>query len=123
MPSEEKDESNFLALEPNGRSSGFKIAGASSNHVMVQQEDAERRTVAWSAEEHRNESLDADGEDDPEYINDSGVGFDVPLGIRKAGGAIEPLNVELEEPMEVDGAEVKYFGKPESIPSHVGQLV
>ena len=70
--------------------------------------------------------VDADGEDDPEFVNDSGIAFEVPLGLRKSDGTIVPIAAEeRDEAMEMDGVETnnQFFGRPEPIPSNVRKLV
>lgn len=116
-----------------------------NKQAEAQAEDAIKRNIAWDAESGLD--ADADGEDDPDYVegvfvgnaNDSGVEFPVPLGIRMEDGGIRPLPLELiksgstrrqsdsahsNDAMEVDeGAETHYAGYSEKVPSHAGALV
>lgn len=123
LPSEEKDESQFLALELKTSALGSNKIGSRNNQLEAQREDAENRTVAWNAEGTGLTDLDAEGEDDPDYVNDSGIAFEEPLGRRMSDGDILPLKAGSEDHLETDQPEVRFFGKPEVVPSHVGQLV
>lgn len=118
-------------------------ASLRQKQAEAQAEDAIKRNVAWDAEAGLD--VDADGEDDPDYadgvfvgnVDDSGVEFPVPIGIRMEDGEIKPLPLEFiktrssprqsnsaNSAMEVDeGAERHYAGYPEKVPSHAGALV
>ena len=70
--------------------------------VQIQIEDAQARVVVWDGEQAiaggYDDSLDAEGEEDPDYaidksINDSGIEMKVGLlGIRTEGGTVVPIS-------------------------------
>ena len=70
--------------------------------MELQVKDASERNVIWDAE-HGLGDADAEGEDDPDYVdgvfvggskvNDSGVEILVPIGIRNEEGAIMPIKL------------------------------
>lgn len=71
-----------------------------AQQVELQVKDASERNVIWDAE-HGLGDADAEGEDDPDYVdgvfvggskvNDSGVEILVPIGIRNEEGVIVPI--------------------------------
>lgn len=71
-----------------------------AEQAKVQARDAIERNVVWDAE-YGLGGADADGEDDPDYVdgvfvggkgvNDSGVEILVPIGIRNEEGVVIPL--------------------------------
>lgn len=119
IPNGEEDGSEFIALDSIVKGVNSYQAGSRSAQIDVQRKDALKRVVAWSAESNLTDR-DAEGEDDPEYVNDSGIGFGEPLGKRGADGVIKPTE---NDTMETDEPEIRYFGKPEVVPSRVGELV
>ncbi|KAF7966376.1 hypothetical protein HWV62_38893 [Athelia sp. TMB] len=70
--------------------------------VQIQMEDAQARVVVWDAEQAiadgYDDSLDAEGEEDPDYaidksVNDSGIDMKIGLlGIRTEGGNVVPIS-------------------------------
>ena len=96
-----------------------------SREAEAQRADAEQRRVLWDAEDSRLADADAEGEDDPEYVNDSGIVFVEPLGVRTDDGAIRPItaeDVDAMSAMDLDEDE-QIFGKPDFEPKKLGQLV
>lgn len=107
-----------------------------AQQAQTQEKDAIERKVVWDVE-HGLGDIDAEGEDDPDYIdvvggkfNDSGVDFAMPLGIRNEEGTIVPLastkeGMRLDTAMDVDGApqEALFLGLIEVAPSRAGALV
>lgn len=94
-----------------------------------QLDDADDRNIAWSGEDNVElVDMDADGEDDPEYIQLSDGTYEkkllleapdivTPVGIKNDHGIIEPL------PMEVDQSEVCFVGVTEVVPARLAELV
>ncbi|THH03421.1 hypothetical protein EW145_g6266 [Phellinidium pouzarii] len=126
IPNNENNDSQFLGIEvvpKNGLGglSGVTDSGYRSKQLEAQRKDAEERVFAWSAEDPRWTDADAEGEDDPEDINDSGIGMDGLLGMRKADGSIIPLDGNGIDAMETDD-DVQFYGRPEIVPSRVGEL-
>lgn len=91
-----------------------------------QLDDADDRNIAWSGED--NVDMDADGEDDPEYVQLSDGTYEkrplleapaivTPVGIKNDHRVIEPL------PMEVDQSEVCFVGVTEVVPARLAELV
>ncbi|KAJ3513750.1 hypothetical protein NLJ89_g2778 [Agrocybe chaxingu] len=76
-----------------------------------QQEDAEKRNIAWAVEDsvELGNDVDAEGDDDPDYIRQPDGSYQsadvvVPIGIRNKDGSIETL------PADVRDEEVRYDG-------------
>ncbi|KAH8117033.1 DNA-binding protein [Phellopilus nigrolimitatus] len=127
IPNGENNDSEFYCMEHvskggTGGLSGTIDSGTRSRQVEAQRKDAEERIVAWNAEDLRWTDADADGEEDPDFVNDSGISLKGPLGMRKTDGSIVPIENQEEDTMETDAIDVQFFGKPEIAPSHVGQL-
>lgn len=125
-------------------------ASLRAQQVREQAKDAVDRNIVWEAEHGlaADGDADADGEDDPDYVDgifvgngkvdDSGVDFTVPVGIRMDDGEIKPLPVEPPRTrsktkqsapgnaMEVDRAasvEAYFGGVSEDVPLRAGALV
>ncbi|KAF8743650.1 hypothetical protein AX14_001704 [Amanita brunnescens Koide BX004] len=93
-----------------------------------QVDDADDRNIAWSGEDNVElVDMDADGEDDPEYVQLSDGTYEkrpvleapdivTPIGIKNDRGIIEPL------PMEVDQSEVCFVGVTEVVPTGLAEL-
>ena len=123
LPSEEKNDDHFAGIVsvPNtGVAGPICTSSGRAEQIETQKKDAEDRVVAWTVEDSRLTDMDAEGEDDPEYFNDSGI---VMLGRRNPDGTIEPLQERDDDAMDMDEAEVQFFGHREPVPSHVGKLV
>lgn len=126
IPNDESNDSQFVGIVSSSKAGICDQSGSNdpvyrSRQIEVQKKDAEERVVAWNAESSRWGSEDAEGEDDPDYVNDSGVAMGAPLGLRKSDGTIIPL--EEKEAMDMDESETpQFFGRPEVPPSHVRQL-
>ena len=128
IPNSDHDDQGALGSE-SVSSSTFRSSGkdqsSRSQEVEAQRIDAEQRRVVWDAEESRLTDADAEGEDDPDYANDSGVAFVEPLGVKTDDGTIRPVTAEDFETanaMDVDENE-QFFGKPDYEPERLGQLV
>lgn len=127
IPNGEEDDSEFLGVDSvsaNTFKSARKSQGERSRQVEIQRADADARRVIWDAEDLRMDA-DAEGEDDPDFVNDSGVAFVEPLGVRISDDSIRPLtdeDIEAADAMECDGNE-PFLGKPDFEPERLGQLV
>ena len=131
IPNDEKDDFEFLGVESVADST-FKSSSKNreersrSHQVEAQKVDAEARRVIWDAEDSRLTDADAEGEDDPDYVNDSGVELVEPLGVKTDDGNIRPLtaeDIEAANAMDVDDGEEQFFGRPDFEPERLGQLV
>lgn len=93
--------------------------------IEAQRKDAEQRVVVWDAENAafpRLSDEDAEGDPDPDFVNDSGVDFQNPIGQRDANGSIIPL--KQQDAMDVDmDLQAEFRGKAEIPPSRVGKMV
>lgn len=113
----------------------------------IQAQDAEARVVVWDAEKAVDGDLDAECEDDPDYVvdksvNDSGIGMmGALLGIRSEDGVVVPINTAkvgaASSTGTVDGSratgpivlntddieEAQYVGTSEDVPLNAGALV
>lgn len=112
-------------------------ASIRAQQSKVQAEDAINRRVVWDAENGMGDNdADAEGDDDPDYIdgvfvgegkmNDSGVEIMAPIGIRMEDGMIKPLSASDKAAlMDVDGAsqEMHFEGRAEYVPPRAGELV
>lgn len=98
-----------------------------AHQAEEQSMDAAKRNVVWSVEEAvEPEDLDAEGDDDPDYIQLPDGSYEkidgqkadlTPVGMRNESGEIVPLDV----PMEVD--ETYFNGVAEVIPKCLNELV
>ncbi|EJD02237.1 DNA-binding protein [Fomitiporia mediterranea MF3/22] len=127
LPNDAIDESQYLGIEEVTKKGFGALQRATdttgrSRQLEDQRKDAEERKFAWSAEDSKLTNDDADGEADPDYINDSGIGFGGLLGLRKADGSIAPIEREADDAMDIDESSVKFFGKPDVTPTKLGQL-
>ncbi|KAJ7154281.1 HORMA domain-containing protein [Mycena filopes] len=73
-------------------------ANIRAEQAAKQVKDAESRNIVWSADAsvEVDDLLDADGEDDPDYVRGPDGTF-VPLGVRNEDGVIEPIPMDTEE--------------------------
>ncbi|KAJ7161498.1 HORMA domain-containing protein [Mycena crocata] len=72
-------------------------ASLRAEQAAKQSKDAESRNVVWSADGTVvGDDVDAEGEDDPDYVRNPDGSF-VPIGVRNEAGVIEPLPVDFEE--------------------------
>jgi hypothetical protein len=108
LPSADDDSAPFLGISSGVPSSSSGIGWGSGltpdQETDVQMKDANSRNLIWSAEDGlTGDDMDAEGEDDPDYISlrrvdDSGVEFfeyvPVPIGMRNEEGEIVPMEVE-----------------------------
>ncbi|KAF8623560.1 hypothetical protein AX15_006330 [Amanita polypyramis BW_CC] len=88
--------------------------------------DAHDRAVAWSGEDSVEAvDMDADGEEDPEYVrlpdgsfekNLSNTDVITPVGVKNNDGIVEPLQ------MDVDRNEACFGGVAEVVPSKLAEL-
>ncbi|TDL24968.1 DNA-binding protein [Rickenella mellea] len=125
LPSVENNEAQYAGCASLG---GISISAPSSTaaaakQAELQRKDAECRAIVWDAEKISALSdLDADGEVDPDYADDSGIGFSIPLGVRMPDGTIAPISPS-DDSMQIDPeAEAEYCGQREIAPSRVGRL-
>jgi meiosis-specific protein HOP1 len=103
LPSTEDNDAAFTGTTT-GASAPSLTPLQEANHraqqVELQTKDASERNVVWDVE-HGLGDADAEGEDDPDYVdgvfvggskvNDSGVEILVPIGIRNEEGVIVPI--------------------------------
>lgn len=128
IPNGENNDSQYLGIESIGRE-GLDTVRASvdpearSVQIGIQRKDAEERGVAWSVEDPRWSDEDAEGDDDPDFVNDSGIVLDRPLGLRGPNGDIDPMNTQAADGMDTDEPDAKFMGKPDVAPDRLGQLV
>ncbi|PAV23827.1 meiosis specific hop1 [Pyrrhoderma noxium] len=125
IPNGEDDAQEFLGFRSFPKGQEIKLASqvkARSMQTDSLMKDAEERMVAWNAEDPRWTDEDAEGDPDPDYVNDSGIAIDVPLGIRKGDGTIIPKLRNGDVDMETSNNDAHYYGKPEVVPDRVGQL-
>ena len=126
IPNGEDDSREFLGFRSFQKGQEVKLASqvkARSMQTDALMKDAEERMVAWNAEDPRWTDEDAEGCPDPDYVNDSGIAIDVPLGIRKGDGTIIPNLQNGDVDMETSNNDTHFYGKPEVVPDRVGQLV
>lgn len=126
IPNGEDDSREFLGFRSFQKGQEVKLASqvkARSMQTDALMKDAEERMVAWNAEDPRWTDEDAEGCPDPDYVNDSGIAIDVPLGIRKGDGTIIPKLRNGDVDMVTSNNDAHYYGKPEVVPDRVGQLV
>ncbi|KAJ7024255.1 HORMA domain-containing protein [Mycena alexandri] len=72
-------------------------ANVRAEQVAKQAKDAESRNIVWSADAAvEGDDVDADGDDDPDYIRGPDGSF-MPLGVRNEDGIIEPIPMDTEE--------------------------
>ncbi|KAL5529555.1 hypothetical protein ACEPAG_5540 [Sanghuangporus baumii] len=126
IPNDEKDDSQYLGIgeitnKGFSGSQGQSDAELRAKQVKTQQKDAENRKLAWNVEDFRWNDDDAEGENDPDYANDSGIAIINPLGLRQADGSIVPHQDGKDDAMDVE-CPVRFFGKPDIVPSRVGEL-
>jgi hypothetical protein len=131
LPSADDDSAPFLGISSGGPSSnsGFGLGSGlpPDQETDVQMKDADSRNLIWNAEDGlAGEDMNADGEDDPDYmsvkrIDDSGIEFfeyvAVPIGRRNEEGEIVPM--ELEPEVESGGV---YGGVEERVPGRVRDM-
>lgn len=128
IPNGEENDSQFagfVSVKGGGRNGpvGTSDPNARYKQIDTQKKDAEERVIVWHAEDPKFNDLDAEGEEDPDFFNDSGIGLEGPLGMRKADGSIVPIIEQPDEAMEMDEADNQIFGRPEPVPSHIRKLV
>ena len=105
-------------------------ANLRSRQAEQQSVDATERNVVWAVEEAIEcNDLDAEGDDDPDYVRLPDGSYEkvirrdleppimAPIGVRNSSGEI----VSLPETMGVD--EVHFNGDPEAIPTCLDQVV
>ncbi|KAI5120474.1 hypothetical protein M0805_006494 [Coniferiporia weirii] len=127
IPNGDENDTQFTGVEHvpkggNGDLQSARYSSSRSRQLDAQRQDADERVVAWNAEDPRWTDADAEGEDDYEFADDSGIGLDGPLGMRKADGSVVPFDANSANAMDADEADVHYFGRPEMAPSHVKHL-
>lgn len=97
-----------------------------AQQIEQQEKDAEMRNLVWSAETDTADlDMDAEGEDDPDYVRQPDGSFLrvcdshilVPIGIRNGDGIIESITAPKPT------AEAVYGGAPEPVPMHLSDLV
>lgn len=129
IPNSDHDDPGALATDAVSSStfrSSNKVQNSRSREIDAQQADADRRRVVWDAEDPLLTDADGEGEDDPDFVNDSGVAFVEPLGVKTDDGTIRPMTAQdfdsAANAMDVDEHE-RIFGKPDYEPERLGQLV
>ncbi len=105
-------------------------AAVRSEQVVKQKEDAETRNVVWEADADATCDVDADGEDESDFVQQSDGTYmlvgshalkevrPIPVGLRNHDGNIEPIP---EDMMQVDGA--VYGGATQTVPSSLNEMV
>ncbi|KAJ7137828.1 HORMA domain-containing protein [Mycena epipterygia] len=81
-----------------------------AEQAAKQSKDAESRNIVWSAD--ASDELDAEGEDDPDYVRIADGSF-VPVGVRNEAGVIEPL------PASMDIEEAQFGGVSQTVPTRL----
>ncbi|KAJ7264961.1 HORMA domain-containing protein [Mycena haematopus] len=72
-------------------------AAVRAEQAAKQSKDAETRNVVWPADFGvEGDDLDAEGDDDPEYVKNADGNF-VPIGVRNEDGVIIPIPMDVEE--------------------------
>ncbi|KAH9930747.1 uncharacterized protein B0H18DRAFT_1116858 [Fomitopsis serialis] len=132
LPSTEDNSAPFLGTTGGHTYAAPVLTPAEEASVRVQQMEIQRRDaidrrVVWDADDGMCDA-DADGEEDPDYIpgssgdggrvDDSGVEFFAPIGVRDEAGNVQSLNEQQSGP---DG-EVRYTGRVDSVPNRIAQL-
>lgn len=84
------------------------------NQAEKQLRDAEHRNLLWAVEDLSDQ--DADGEDDPEYMQDADEQC-IPVGIRNNNGQIEAM------PVNEQTVEEHFSGLVERIPKRLHEIV
>lgn len=101
-------------------------AAIRAQQIEQQERDAETRNLVWPAESDIIDlDMDAEGEDDPDYVRQSNGSFlrvsdshvPIPLGVRTESGVIEAIGIPKT------AGEAVYGGAPESVPIHLSDLV
>ncbi|KXN92254.1 Meiosis-specific protein HOP1 [Leucoagaricus sp. SymC.cos] len=130
LPSAEHQEGAFAGTMESQLALGRNLTPMQEAELRAQQneqqeKDAETRNLVWAVEnEVDGLDIDADGEDDPDYVRQPDGSFirvsdshvPVPLGIRNEAGIIESI------PSAKQNAEAVYGGKPEIVPMHLNDL-
>ena len=127
IPNDEDDESQYIGISKVSKKGLSATQGRSDAELRAKQAEAQRndagtRKLAWSVEDSRWTDEDAEGENDPDYANDSGIALACPLGLRQADGSIAPEKHEKVNAMDIESP-AEFYGKPDIIPSRVGELV
>ncbi|KAF9475066.1 DNA-binding protein [Pholiota conissans] len=124
--SEHGDDAIFSGLTANPvRSNLTPIEEATlcKNQIEKQLEDAKNRNLVWPVEDVVDlEDLDAEGEDDPDYIKLADGAFKQidaisPIGVRNGTGSIEAV------PMCEETEEAHFGGISESVPRRLHEIV
>lgn len=140
LPSVEDDQGNFsgLVMTPGSARpvprTNVNDTVARNKQVAILRQDAAERNVAWDAElstglstrRSKHSSLsdaDAEGEPDPDYINDSGIMLQEPLGMLASDGSIIAIVPDTSGNMDVDANDVQFGGLSEEVPSRVSRMV
>ena len=125
LPSSENNEAGFVGMTST-RGPGFSDASYQKGFELekqnkTQEEDARKRAVLWDAENVAFSRL-SNEDTDLDFVNDSGVDFQNPIGQRDANGSIIPL--KHQDVMDVDmDVQAEFRGKAEIPPSRVGKMV
>jgi hypothetical protein len=86
-----------------------------AEQAAKQSKDAESRNVVWSADVAvEGDDLDAEGDDDDEYVRNADGSF-VPIGVRNEDGVIEPIPMDVEE--------AHFGGVSQTVPTRLHELV
>jgi hypothetical protein len=133
LPSTEENDAAFTGTVGAAAPSLTPLEEANhrAQQVEAQVKDASERNVVWDAE-HGLGDVDAEGEDDPDYVdgmfvgsskvNDSGVEIIVPIGIRNEEGVIVPLKLSQRGPGIEAGEEGELTQRVKKIGSGEGEM-
>ncbi|KAJ6563234.1 HORMA domain-containing protein [Mycena sp. CBHHK59/15] len=90
-------------------------ANIRAEQAAKQSKDADARNIVWSADVAVELSdLDAEADDDPDYVRSADGSF-VPIGVRNEDGDIEPLAMAPEE--------AQFGGVSQAVPTRLHDLV
>ena len=125
--SEQTDDATFSGLTANPNAfnlTPLEEAAQSKIQAEKQLEDAKNRNLVWPVEDVvENDDLDAEGEDDPDYIRLPDGRYEKidsisPIGIRNETGIIDAY------PVREETAEEAHFGGfSENAPRHLREMV
>ncbi|KAH9952085.1 HORMA domain-containing protein [Amylocystis lapponica] len=145
LPSVEDNNAPFVGTTNNHAHAAPTLTPAEeatlrAQQAEIQRQDAMDRRVVWDADDGLCD-IDADGEEDPDFadernsgdgilqrrrVDDSGVEFCMPIGIRDDEGQVKPLS-KAEKMQNTAGQgkatqEAQYTGKLDSVPNRIAQL-
>ncbi|PCH37883.1 hypothetical protein WOLCODRAFT_96043 [Wolfiporia cocos MD-104 SS10] len=142
LPSTEDNNAPFMGTTHSSTLTAPTLTPMEEAAIRLQQTEAQRkdamvRRVAWDADDGMCDP-DADSEVDPEYggsdghnkgiscaVNDSGVEFIEPMGIRDEEGQIRPFSQMDKQQRNICCAhgEAQYAGQQDNVPDRIAQLL